>query len=168
MFSFPSEERERERERERDRETYAYELASVSLSFFLSYTYVVFFTFRFGEICILSFWREFFLFGESCTCLLNFEWTKRRRMLPLPSTFLFSLWTSFGTFKSFTTAGIFLYRFFFRSLLHLTSFRSPKKKKKKTSNMNVWHFSFHDPWTVIGTWTAIGDGPVIMDHCVVK
>ena len=29
-------------------------------------------------------------------------------------------------------------------------------------------FSFHVPWTVIGAWTAIGDGPLIVDHCVVK
>ena len=32
--------------------------------------------------------------------------------------------------------------------------------------MNVLRFSFHDPWTVIGAWTAIRDGPVIVDHCV--
>ena len=60
--------RERERERERPRNV----RAGVRLSqLFLPYTYVVFFTFRFGEMSIFSFLaRVFFLFffGESCTC----------------------------------------------------------------------------------------------------
>ena len=78
-----------------------------------------------------------------------------------------STWTS----SVFQHHRIFLYRFLFRFLLHLTSFRSPKKKKKEKEKIQIKTsdvFSFHDPWTVIGAWTAIGDGPVIVDHCVVK
>ena len=152
MFSFPSEEREGERERERDRETY--ELASVSLSFFLR------------SLSLASFFFFFFFFGESCTCT-EFRVDKKGPNASIAVHFpVFSL--DFVWNFQVIYHRIFLYRFFFRSLLHLTSFCSQKKKKKKTSNMNVCRFSFHDPWTVIGAWTAIGDGPVIVDHCVVK
>ena len=43
-----------------------------------------------------------------------------------------------------------------------------KKMKKKNFKHERLTFFFHDPWTVIGAWTAIGDRPVIVDHCVVK
>ena len=153
MFSFPSEKRERERERERERDRETYELASVSLSFFLPYTYVVFFTLRFGEMCILSFWREFFFFFLArATLVLNFEWTKGTECFHCRalSCFLFGLrlelsshfkssketwWTKRYLITPQTNGQsnirihhrIFLYRFFFCSLLHLTSIRSQKK-----------------------------------------
>ena len=127
MFSFPSEERgERERERERDRETY--ELASVSLSFFLRSLFLA----------------RFFFFLARAALVLNFEWTKRGRMLPLPCTFLFSLWTSFGTFKSFTTGSFSIassFVLFFISLPFVL-----KKKKKKNSKHE--RLTFFIAWSV--------------------
>ena len=146
MCSFPSEERERERERPRNVRA-GIRLSQLFLTFSL-----------FGK----SF---FFFFMSRAALKLNFEWTKKGPNASIAVHFpVFSL--DFVWNFQVIYHRIFLYRFFFRSLLHLTSFRSQKKKKNFKHERPT--FSFHDPWTVIGAWTAIGDGPVIVDHCVVK
>ena len=109
MFSFPSEEGEREREAEKRTSLHP------SLSAF-SY--------------VLSLWQDFF-FGESCTCT-EFRVDKKGPSASIAVHFpVFSL--DFVWNFQVICHPIFLYRFFFRSLLHLTSFRS----QKKISNMNV-------------------------------
>ena len=61
----------------------------------------------------------------------------RLSQLFLPHTYV--VFFTFRRLAFFQHHRIFLYRFLFRSLLHLTSFRSPKKKKKKkTSNKNLF------------------------------